>query len=321
MPMKPGSKLLLLVLSLLLPVVLLVCTQGFVMAQMHVAADDRALVWVQGGAQDISRAAERIEAHSVFSGGQVAAQTVGNPAPQPCGPNAVELSFGNLSLDDSQAAREELELVAARSGLTVCSSHRFRINDPSTDTTGGQLRFAGQHLLMFLGVPAGVCLCFYWMFREQFELPTLRAGQGLTNNVLLGLGGAVLAVCASLAIHSATGGPLFDTRGSQLPALGLITMVMALSLTVGSAMIEELAWRSWLITLSERSIGAWPAAAFSTALFALSGQPATADEALTLLTLGGICAALYVRTRSLAAAITAHAGYGLLTLTLGAAVG
>ena len=319
--MKPGRKLLLLALSLLLPAVLLACTHGFVMAQMRVTAEDRALVWAQGSAQGIETATARIERHAVFSAGQVAIQSARNPVPTTCGPQAVELSFGNLSPDDSQAAREELELIAAESGLAVCASHRFRINDPTTDATAGQLQFAGQHLLMFLGFPAGICLCLYWMFREQFELPALRAGQALTGNLLLGLGGAVLAVFASIAAHVATGEAWFDTRAAQFPALGFVTVMMVLSLTVGSAMIEEVAYRSWLITLSERALGRWPAAAFSTMLFALSYQPANAGDAFTLLALGGICSVLYVRTRSLAAAITAHAGYELLMLALGAAFG
>lgn len=319
--MTPGRKLLLLALSLLLPAVLLVCTHVLVTAQMRVAANDRALVWAQGETSGVARATAHIETHAVFSGGQVAARTAENPAPEACATHAVELSFGNLSLDDGDAAREELELIAVQSGLAVCASHRFRINDARTETTAGQLGFAGQHLLMFLTVPAGVCLCLYWMFREQFQLPALRIGQGLAGNLLLGLGGAALAVFASITVHAATGAALFDSRAATLPALGLITTGMVLSLTLGSAMIEEVVWRSWLITLSERSLGQWPAAAFSTALFTLSCQPATADEVLTMLALGGACSALYVRTRSLAAAITAHAGYGLLTLGLGAAFG
>ena len=46
--MKSGRKLLLLAFSLLLPALLLACTHGFVSAQMHVAAEDRAIVWAQG---------------------------------------------------------------------------------------------------------------------------------------------------------------------------------------------------------------------------------------------------------------------------------
>jgi len=319
--MTPGRKLLLLALSLLLPAVLLVCTHGFVMAQMRVAANDRALIWVQGDADGIARATLRIASHPAFSGGRVSSHSTSNPAPEPCRTNAVELSFGNLSLDDSQAAREELELIAARTGLQVCASDRFRINDPGTGTTAGQLRFAGQHLLLFLGVPAGICLCLYWMLREQFALPALRIGQGLAGNLLLGLGGAVLALIASIIFHTASGGGAFDNHAAHLPVLGPIPTMMVLALTVGSAMIEEVAWRSWLITLSERSLGPWPAAALSTTLFTLSGQPATASEALTMLALGGICSALYVRTRSLAVVITAHAGYALLALGMGVAFG
>lgn len=319
--MTSGRKLLLLALSLLLPAALLVCTHGFVMAQMRVADDDRALVWAQGDARNIATARARVESHAVFSGGLASVGSAENPSPASCDPGAFELSFANLSSDDADAAREELELIAEESGLTVCASHHYRLNDPSTDTTAGQWRFAGQHLLVFLGVPAGVCLCLYWMFRQQFELPTLRTGQGLSGNVLLGSGGAMVATLLSILVHAATGEAWFDTRSAQLPTLGFATVAMVLSLTLGSAMIEEVAYRSWLITLSERVLGRWPAAAFSTLLFTLSYQPANVDDAVTLLILGGICSALYLRTRSLAAAITAHAGYELLRLALGVAFG
>lgn len=318
--MTSGRKLLLLALSLLLPATLLVCTHAFVAAQMHVAANDRAIVWAQGDARGIATARARIESHAVFSSGMAIAGSPEDPAPAPCDAGAYELSFGHLSRDDAHAAREELELIARESGLAACASHRFRLNDPGADDAAGQWRFAGQHLLVFLVVPAGICLCLYWMFRDQLGLPTLRSGQGFGGKLLLGLGGALAAAMLSFLVHTAAGEAGFDARAAQLPAPGFATLAMVLSLTLGSAMIEEVAYRSWLITLSERVLGRWPAAVFSTCLFTLSYQPANVADAFALVALGGVCSALYLRTRSLAAPITAHAGYEALKLALGAAL-
>lgn len=308
--MKPGRKLLLLAFSLLLPALLLVGTHGFVMAQMHVAAEDRAIVWAQGDTAAIAAAKRRVENHGIFSGGLVAAASTRNPVPSPCAAEAMELSFGGLSAEDAHAAREELESIAATSGLAVCASHRFRLNDASAEDVAAQWRFAGQQLLVFLGIPAGFCLCVYWMFREQFALPRLGApGTGLRQGLLLGLGGALLVHAVTLLSAS-----LADMPPSQPSPSGLPLLVTMLVLTAGSPLIEEIAYRLWLITLSERAIGRWPAAVFSTLAFAVSYFPDNAGEALPLLVLGGICSLLYLRTRSLLAPVVTHAGHALLGL-------
>lgn len=316
--MTRGNKLLLLALSLLLPAVLLVCTHVFVTAQMHAGADDRALVWVQTGSGDIGSARSRITTHAVFSGGQVRDASPDHPAPESCGARAFELSFGSLTDDDAQAAREELEHIAAQAGLTVCASHHFRLNDPGTETAARQAGFAAQHVAMFLGVPAGMCLLLYWMFRDQLAMPGLRAGKGMSAHLLLGLAGATGMMAISIFINTMAGEPVLDAKSAPFATLGPGAMFLVLSLTTGSPVIEEIAYRSWLITLSERVIGAWPAAVMSTALFTLSHQPTNLADAATLLALGGVCSMLYLRTRSLAAVATTHAGFDLMTLALGA---
>lgn len=319
-PMRPVRKALHLAMSLLLPAVLALCTHAFVGALMLVGDHDRAIVWAQGEPEAVAIAHAALGTSEVFSSGRVIPASATLQPPDTCGNHAVELSFGKLESAAAQAAREELEHLAHTSGLQVCASDLFRINDASTDTAAGRSGFAAQHLLLFLVVPGGICLSFYWMFREQFALPALRPGARMPMDFALGAAASLVLFLVASAANGAAGLPWQGGQPGVAPGLDASAVVLVLALAAFSPMIEELAYRAWLITLAERALGGWGAVALSTAAFALSYRPATLHEALTLLGVGTVCSLLYVRTRSLVAPITAHAGFALATLAASTAM-
>lgn len=320
-PMKPAPKTLLLAMSMLLPVALALCTHLFVNALMQAGDHDRAIVWAQGGHKEVMSAQAALRSNDVFSSGRVIPASATLQPPGTCGNHAVELSFGKLQSSVAQAAREELEHLAHASGLQVCATGLFRINDASTDTAAGRSGFAAQHLLLYIVVPGGICLCLYWMFREQFALPALRPGARIPVDFALGAAALLLLFLVVSAVNGAAGLPWQGEQPGVAPGLDASAIVMVLALAAISPIIEELAYRAWLITLAERTLGAWGAGALSTVAFTLSYRPGTLHDTLTLLGIGAVCSLLYVRTRSLVAPVTAHAGFVLASLAASTASG
>lgn len=317
--MTPRRKLALLAMSLLLPAVLLACSHVFVGGLMMVGNSDRAIVWAQGAASDIETARMRIESSEVFHAGRVAKPQQPDYVSSDCGPDAVELSFGGLGLHDGQAAREALELLAAQAGLQVCASGIFIISDASTGDAVERFGFVAKHLLLYLLVPGGIVVCLYWMFREQFQLPALLSVQSAGSGIGLGLVAALALVAATAAINLAFGFPWSGDRPGFAPGSDATAAFLGLALIGLSPVLEELAYRAWLITLAERALGAWAASILSSLAFAASHLPASGREWLLGIVLGAVCSALYLRTRSLWASVAANAGLSLMLLGAGTA--
>jgi membrane protease YdiL (CAAX protease family) len=319
--MTARRKLLLLAMSLLLPAVLLACSHVFVAGLMQVGDNDRAIVWAQGAASDIESVRRRIESSAVFRAGRVANPPRPDYVSSDCGPDAVELSFGGLGLHDGQAAREALELLAAQASLQVCASNIFIIGDTSAERTSERFGFVAQHLLLYLLVPGGIVACLFWMVREQWQLPALLSARSAGPGIGLGLIAALALVVVAAAINLAFGLPWSGDRPGFTPGSDATTLFLGLALIGLSPVIEELAYRAWLITLAERALGAWAAGALSSLAYAASHLPASGREWLLGIVLGAVCSALYLRTRSLWAPIAANAGFGLMLLAASTALG
>jgi membrane protease YdiL (CAAX protease family) len=319
--MTPRRKLLLLVMSLLLPAVLLACSHVFVAGLMQVGDSDRAIVWAQGAASDIETVRVRIESSDVFRAGRVAKPPRPDYVASDCGPDAVQLSFGGLGLHDGQAAREALELLAAQAGLQVCASGIFIISDASTGDAAERFGFVAQHLLLYVLVPGGIATCLYWMLREQWQLPALLSARSAGPGIGLGLIAALGLVAVTAAINLAFGLPWSGDRPGFTPGTDAAAVFLGLALIGLSPVIEELAYRAWLITLAERALGAWAAGALSSLTFAASHLPASGREWLLGMLLGAVCSALYLRTRSLWAPVAANAGFSLMLLGASTALG
>lgn len=312
--MTPQRKLLLLAMSLLLPALLAACTHVFVAGLGQVGDSDRAIVWAQGAAPDIESVRTRIESSDVFRAGRVAKPPQPDYVSPHCGADAVELSFGGLGLHDGQAASEALELLATQAGLQVCASGIFVIDDASTEAAAGQFGFFAQHLMLSLGVPGGIAASVYWMFRGQLRLPALSGPRSAASDLGLGLIAALALVAVTSAVNLGFAVPWFGDRPGLPSGSGATTVLLVLALIGLSPVLEELAYRAWLITLAERAVGAWAAGALSSLAFSASLLPASGREWLLGMVLGAVCSALYLRTRSLWAPIAANAGFNLLLL-------
>lgn len=318
--MASGKKLRFLAMSLLLPAVLAASTHLFVTAMAHVGDDDRAIVWVDGSPQAVSAARDRLAGNDVFSAGHAEYASSATIPPSECARDAVELSFANLDTSSAQAAREELEQIAEDSGLRVCASNLFRINDASTATAAHRSWFAAQYMLLYLVVPGGICLLLYAMFCEQLSLPSLRPQTPVGINMLQGLAAALVLFGLVSGIRAALGLPWQGTHPGLAAGMDTVTIALVIALMSISPAIEELAYRGWMIPLAERATGAAGACVLSTLAFVASYRPDTAEEALVIAALGTVCAVLYVRTRSLVAPIVAHAGFALLSLAASTAM-
>lgn len=318
--MTLSRKLQFLAMSLLLPVVLLACTHVFVAALMRVGDSDRAIVWAQGETSAIAAVRQRVQSNEDFRDGRVEIPASPRYRPSACAKGAVELSFSGLGAHDAQAALEALETLAERGGLRICATDIFLINEASTHDAAGRARFVAMHLLLYLGIPGGIALCVFWMFRDQFALPapfpTGSAGRGLAWGLLA----LPVLVATAAAINLAFGLPWPGDRPGLAPGTDAATVGMVLALVALSPVFEETAFRGWLLPLAERAFGPWAAAALSSLVFAASRLPASEREWVLGLMLGAVCSLLYLRTRSLWAPVIANAGFGLLMLAAGTAL-
>ena len=141
------------------------------------------------------------------------------------------------------------------------------------------------------------------------------------RSALPGVGLGLLAALGLLAltaiINLAFGLPWPGDRLGIAPGSDTGTVLLVLALVGLSPVIEELAYRAWLITLAERALGAWAAGALSSLAYAASYSPDSGREWLLGLILGAACSALYLRTRSLWAPVAANAGFSLMLLAAG----
>jgi membrane protease YdiL (CAAX protease family) len=76
---------------------------------------------------------------------------------------------------------------------------------------------------------------------------------------------------------------------------------LVLGIVVVEPLLCELAFRAWMLPLAQRAVGIWPAAGLTTLAYAAAQLPTGLADAAPALLLGGINAALYLRTRSLLA--------------------
>lgn len=314
-------KLLLVAMSLLLPAVLLACNHVFVAGLMRVGDSDRAIVWAQGAPSAIAAVRADIENNAVFHAGRVATPARPDHVSSNCGPDAVELSFGGLGMHDAQAAREALETLAVQAGLVVCASDIFLLNDAGAGGAGGRVGFVAQHLLLYLAVPGGILACLYWMFREPWQLQAPFVARSAGPGIGLGLAAALALLAVTAAINLAFGLPWPGDRPGIAPGSDTGTVLLVLALVALSPVIEELAYRAWLITLAERALGAWAAGLLSSLAYAASYQPTSGREWLLGVVLGAACSVLYLRTRSLWAPVAANAGFSLMLLGASTALG
>lgn len=299
----------LLLLALCLPLLLAVATHGFMLADLHTAGADRALVWVEGTPAQLDALAEVVDArHGRVPAGRVREASGQLVPPAPCGAGAREYSIGALQGDLHQPAGALLEQLATEAGATVCRSRLFVFNELEVPIERSPGQAAAAMAMQSLLLPAGFVIAAYWAFARQLSLPGPNASPlPLWRQLALGLVVAVPAWIALKILGLVAPDSGIDS-GYTVAAIG---WPIAVSIVLLEPLMQELALRLWLVTLAERAIGAWPAVALSG--LAIMPIHYTLDWQATLPSalVGIAIAALYVRTRSLWACLAANSALGL----------
>lgn len=294
-------------LAMILPLLAGSALVFFAATTVMVGSSDRALVWAEGDRSQIQAMRERVADSPWFPLGRTRAPDAGNPIPPGCGEDAHEFSFGGLRAEQAQAARSVLETYARDTGTTVCQSNLFIINehpDPVASSPGARLASAALQSSL---IPCGIALLIYWAFARQLQLQPNAGGQPLPVQAGVGVLAAVaglLALAALAWLLRATGWTAHEPMSGTLAGLGPYLLVAIL---FSEPLLEELAFRAWLIPIAERAVGTTGAAVISTLFFAALHLPFGLAEFTSAFVVGGVLAATYVRTRSLLACVVANA--------------
>lgn len=303
---KFWSRLALLGVAVSLPVLAGFVLVFFAATTVMVGSSDRALLWAEGSQGELDALGDRVTHSPWFPQGRMRAAAADVPSPTPCGRDAREYSFGGLRAEQAQAARSTLESYARDAGASVCQTNTFIINehpDPVATSVTGRLASA---LLQSALIPCGIALLGYWAFAAQLNLPPTAGTQPVSIQLRAG---AIAALLGSLGLSgialmgSLTGESTASTAGT-LTDLGPYLMVAIL---VSEPLLEELAFRAWLIPIAERAIGTASAAVLSILLFAAMHLPFGGMAFTSALIVGSVLAATFVRTRSLLACVVANA--------------
>lgn len=294
--------------SLLLPLVAAALLALFTIGAVMLSTNDRAIVWAEGTPRQLDELQRHVSANPWFRHGRSEPAGRDNPLPAGCSAGAREFSFGSLGEFEAQAAREILELMASQAGARVCLSNLFIINelpDPASQTWHQQLAHAvlGASLL-----PLAMVLFAYVAMSGRLGLPRLMAmppAGGHASAAALGWGIAVgIGIGLVMALMHSTG---FEApQAAAEMTLANVGLPLGFTLVVAVPVIEEVAFRGWMIPLAERSIGTLPAALASSVLYAAASLPADAWSAAGCLLLGAAYAGVYLRTRSVPACIAAN---------------
>ncbi|MBW8366844.1 MAG: CPBP family intramembrane metalloprotease [Arenimonas sp.] len=302
MPNRDRAKALL--QSLLLPVAAVTLLTLFTIGAVMLAANDRAIVWAEGSPAQLEEMESRVLANPWFKHGRSRAADDIHPLPAECGAGAREFSFGSLGEFEGQAARDILELIAAQAGAQPCTTNLFIINElPDPARQSGAQRAASTILAASI-LPLGMVLFLYVALAGRLQLGTLpRSGAKLASELTWGVG-AGAGVSLAVMLGYWLGVPAANPAGAL--SVADVGYSLAFTLMFAVPVMEEMAFRGWMIPLAERGIGSTGAAAASSVLYAAASLPADAASAVGYLLLGATCAGLYLRTRSVLACIVTN---------------
>lgn len=290
--------------ALLLPIAAVSLLALFTIGAVMLSANDRAIVWAEGTPAQLHQMQERVAANPWFKNGRTRNATAGNPLPMECGAGAREFSFGSLGEFEAQAAREILELIASQAGARACLSNVFIINELPERASQGWAQTAASTLLGASILPLATVLFVFMVFSRRLGLGTL-AGRSNLSRALAWGAGAGLVISSVLWQLRWLGAPATDTAQAGMTVAN-VGYPLAFTLMVAVPVIEEVAFRGWMIPLAERGIGSIAAALASTMFYAAVSLPADAWSAAGYLLLGSTYAGLFLRTRSVLACVVAN---------------
>ena len=223
-----------------------------------------------------------------------------SPAPSGCAARGRELVLEPAELNAGPAL---LDALAARA-VVPCGGLVLQSIMRPTGTSAPALQLLGwpQALLLVCGA-----LVVSGIHRTYGPRPEPGIAPRHALNIFIGVLGALgVEVCASLISFVAAAGvpplPLADVA-IELP----LALMASISLIV--PLMEETAFRAWLIPIAGKVLGPAAAVAFSSVIFAL-GHGALDGLHLAFYAAAGLVFSLvWMRTRSLLACVVAHAGY------------
>ena len=293
--------------SLLLPALAVSLLALFTLGAVILSANDRAIVWVDGTPAQLQEMQRRVLANPWFKQGRDRPATITHPVPAGCGPAAREFSFGSLGEFEAQAAREILEMIASETGARTCLNNVFIINELPDGARQTWTQTAASTLLGASLLPLAMVVFAFAALAGRLKLGSLTSRAESLSITASWAAGTGLGVCLVLALAHWLGA----TATGQVGAANAMTLAsvgypLAFTLMVAVPVIEEVAFRGWMIPLAERGMGTLPAAFASSALYAAASLPGDAWSAAGYLLLGGAYAGLYLRTRSVAACIVAN---------------
>jgi membrane protease YdiL (CAAX protease family) len=306
-PMPFWMRLALLGMAVAMPLLAGAVLVFFAATTVMVGSNDRALVWAEGERGQIEAMRQRVADSPWFPQGRTRAAGTATELPSTCSDAAYEFSFGGLRAEQAQAARSTLESYARDAGARLCQTNLFIINEhPDPVATPTRARLASA-LLQSALIPCGIALLVYWAFARQLQLQPNAGGQRLGAQVAIGVIAGV-AGASALAVLSwflrMAGGMAQEPMVGNFADLGPYLLVAIL---FSEPLLEELAFRAWLIPIAERAIGSYGAAALSATLFAAVHLPFGAREVISAMVVGGVLATTYLRSRSLLACVMANA--------------
>lgn len=290
--------------SLLLPVLAVALLAAFTIATVTLSANDRAIVWAEGTPAQLDQMQHRVSSNAWFGHGRSRLASEANPVPTPCGANAREFSFGALGEFEAQAAREILELIASEAGARPCVTNLFIINELPDPAAQSWAQKAAAIVLGASVLPLAMVLFVYGALSGRLRpgLPALGGGS-LASGLAWGVGAGVAASLVLALVHRWGAEETTQLASMTVANVGY---PLAFTLMVAVPMMEEVAFRGWMIPLAERGLGSLPAALASSLLYAAASLPADAWSAAGYLSLGAVYAAVYLRTRSVLACIAAN---------------
>ena len=304
--MRSRGRAKLLLQSLLLPVAAVALLALFTIGAVMLSANDRAIVWAEGTPEQLQEMQRRVSVNPWFKHGRDRHADEGNPLPPECRAGAREFSFGSLGEFEAQAAREILELIASEAGARACLSNVFIINELPGRDSQSWTQQAASTLLGASILPLAMVLFVFVALAPRLQLGALSGSGGMTRALAWGVGTGA-GVSLLLALTHSLGAPAADqAQAAASMTVANVGYPLAFTLMVAVPVIEELAFRGWIIPLAERGIGSLSAALASSVLYMAASLPADAWSAVGYLLLGATYAGLYLRTRSVVACIVAN---------------
>lgn len=305
--MKSFHRALNIPISLLLPAVYITTAVFFIVGAISLGTNDRAIVWVEGDPGHMESISLHLQDRRLLANAAVHRSGGERKVPDSCSADAYELSIGGLRAEEHQAAREVLESIAAQHGAKICRTNIFAINEPHDFSHSSTSAYLSSALLQSMLLPCGMVLVVFWAFSSQLSLTLRNTGPFPTSRQIgIGVLGGLASLLAVKVVALAgwlLGAELPDTRAVPLHA---VNAALVFALVFAEPFLEELAFRTWMISLAERAIGTIQGAVFSTAVFVAVHVPASITDGITLILLGAIYAGIYVKTRSLLACVLAN---------------